>query len=94
MKTKCSETKFKIGQRVVCYDESSYNVNYQFSLDIKKTYIIDDIKKCSCGQTLLLLRIELDLECNHYCSICGNKMPDANAYLAFRFKQSHLNIIR
>ena len=94
MNSKISEANFKIGQRVVCFDVSTYNSNYPFCLDINKTYIIDDIQKCSCGETLLLLKNEIDFGSTKYCSICGNLMLYTNAYLAFRFKQSHLNIIR
>jgi len=94
MKPNSSETKFIIGQRVVCVDSSTYNVNLPFELDIKKTYIIEDIKNCSCGETLLILKKKINSDTTFYCAICGKEMPCGEAYLSFRFKHSHLNIVR
>jgi hypothetical protein len=94
MGTKNLDSKFEIGQRVVCIDALTYNVNYPFVFDTNKIYIINDIKKCSCGETILILKNGIQPSCITHCSICGNKMAFANGYLAFRFKLSHLKVIR
>jgi hypothetical protein len=79
-------TKFKIGDKVICFDDQTYNNSGFFPNGLTKNmeYTVTGIFKCLCGDELLELK---EVPClDKYCSICGNYNNYDKAYRMKRFK--------
>ena len=85
---------FKIGQKVVCKDASAnINTPHPYHIEKGKTYIIENIFYCSCGEEVLCLK-EIAGVGKTRC-MCNTIIEGRRCYRSARFApiQTQYNII-
>ena len=81
---------FKIGQKVICKDLRCW-WGFPFGIEKGGIYEVENVIKCKCGETHLLL-YGIDTGGLKVCS-CNNDNLPTNSFLAWRFEPIKYDLI-